>query len=436
MNKLKITRFLSLGIVTVSLYSIIGYVERVIGLHVANTFLWWTLNALFLVGFIYIAIKSRITTEKRHYRFVHLYLVWIIFNIIRGFFVAETYWDFKNLFDVSMALLLVVVVYTANNLNYIQTIFRAYFKYAIPVFFLTFLLYSPGAYGFYLVPVSFMMLFFPLLSNRNKIIISLFTLLVMTVDLGARSNVIKFGVPVMLLSIYYFRRVINLKILETLRKILFVFPMLFFALGASGVFNIFNMDDYIRGNYYYSSKISDGDREKISLKTDTRTFIYEEVFNTAKVYNTWWFGRSPARGNITTQFADTDLNKRGERYANEATIPNVFTWMGVVGVALYLLVFYRASYLAINKSNNTFAKILGIYIAFRWVYAWVEDVNNFSINYFVLWIMIGLCFSEFFRKMNNREMTIWVRGIFDIRYVEYDLLKKRLKKKECTKLNQ
>jgi len=31
--------------------------------------------------------------------------------------------------------------------------------------------------------------------------------------------------------------------------------------------------------------------------------------------------------------------------------------------------------------------------------------------------MIGLCFSYSFRNMTDNEVIVWVRGVFDIRYV-------------------
>jgi hypothetical protein len=76
------------------------------------------------------------------------------------------------------------------------------------------------------------------------------------------------------------------------------------------------------------------------------------------------------------------------------------------------MVFYRATYLAINRSNNIFIKTLGLFIAFRWIYAWVEDVNTFTLSYTFLWLMIGMCFSRSFRAMSNKEFESWVHGIF------------------------
>ena len=72
--------------------------------------------------------------------------------------------------------------------------------------------------------------------------------------------------------------------------------------------------------------------------------------------------------------------------------------------------------------------MLGIYVAFRWLYSWIEDVNDFSLNYFMLMIMLGLCFSESFRNMSNKDVVIWVRGMFDVRYIRLQqyLFKKKV----------
>ena len=120
------------------------------------------------------------------------------------------------------------------------------------------------------------------------------------------------------------------------------------------------------------------------------------------------------------------MNGRGERLGSEVSILNVFTWTGLIGVVLYFLIFYQASYLAINQSNNIFSQLLGLFIAFRWAYAWVEDFNNFNLFYFMLWLMIGLCFSIAFRKMSNSEVERWIRSVFQPR---------RKSKKHIVKVN-
>jgi hypothetical protein len=192
-------------------------------------------------------------------------------------------------------------------------------------------------------------------------------------------------------------------------------------LGVLGTFNIFNPNGDKHKAVIDKKRDFNGNLIEDDLMADTRTFLYVDVLATANKYNTWVFGRSPARGNISDAFGEADMNKRNERNSNEVSILNYFTWLGIVGVLLIFILFYQASYLAVNQSNNIFSKIIGLFIAFRWSYGWVEDINNFYIQYLFLWLFIGFCFSESFRQMTNAEMKYWVRSIFE--------KKRRIKKK-------
>jgi len=196
----------------------------------------------------------------------------------------------------------------------------------------------------------------------------------------------------------------------------------------TNVFNVFNIGDYVKGDYTVSDDKNHGD-----LKTDTRTGLYVEVLTSAIKYDYILLGRTPARGNESKIFgaeiAKLTNSKNLERYRNEACILNVFTWTGFLGVLLYFMIFVKATYLSTYKSNNFFVKIVGLYIAFRWLYAWVEDFREFDLSTFFVWICLGMCFSESFRKSNDKEIYYWVQGFFDKRYrivyIKSQLLKKR-----------
>ena len=103
--------------------------------------------------------------------------------------------------------------------------------------------------------------------------------------------------------------------------------------------------------------------------------------------------------------------RQGERYGTEVSILNIFLHTGLIGVLLYFLIFCYASYLAICKSRNIYIKLIGIFIAFRWCYGWVEDFNQFDINYAMLWLFIAMCFSTQFRMMTNRQFRVWLSSI-------------------------
>jgi len=334
---------------------------------------------------------------------------------VHGILIAENYWDWKNLIAHAMALFIPIVAYAATNHNLMQYMLRFYITYTLPLFLVFAFMVTPDAYGFYLVPISFLMLFFPVLTTRWKLGLLAITLFVITADLGARSNVIKFIVPVLFSLIYYGRIFISKTLLEQLRKLLFIAPVLLFSLAVTDTFNIFKMQDYIDTEYSIVGVNADGEAMDDNLKADTRTFLYVENLYSAEKHDYWVMGRSPARGYDSLWFGADDPTGRWERAGCEVAILNIFTWTGIVGVLLYLMVFYRASYLAINYSNNTFSQILGLFVAFRWMYAWVEDINYFTLTTVFLWMLIGLCYSKSFRAMNNKEVTSWVQGIFNIK---------------------
>lgn len=391
-----------------------------------NTTLIWIISIFILIVLFFSKRYFLDEVNKKHTLIITYYLVWTFICIVRGMFVAEGYWEWKGLITNVMGLLLPLVAYSSTNKVVVQTMLLYYIKYALPLFFILIFLIQTDAFGFYLMPISFLLLFLPALSNRKRVILLLIAAIVISSDLSARSNVIKFGVPIMLLSIYYMRDKITSKLLESARLVFIIAPVLFFILAVTGVFNVFNMNEYL-GERTVMGTDNEGKRVEQDMAVDTRTFIYVEVLESAARNDYWIFGRTPARGNDSVAFgAETfELTKRYERLANEVGIANVFTWMGIVGVILYFFIFFRASFLAVNRSRNIFAKMIGIFVAFRWMYSWIEDINNFTLNYFMLWIIIGLCFSHSFRSMTDYEVTIWIRGIFDHRYLNFETYLKR-----------
>lgn len=422
-----ISRFIPVTILFVTIYSIIVYSRPDFPVlsKLDITSLWWFLIFFILGVFIFSRYYFFDKENESNISFVKFYLVWNIICIIRGVFVVEMYWDWKALITNAMALILPILAYSATNIKIVQSTLSFYVKYLLPLFVIFIVLIRPDAYGFYLVPISFLALFIPALTKRQKIVLLIFTAIVLISDLAARSNVVKFGVPLIILSIYYFKSNLSVKLLEKVRIIIFILPLILFILAVTNVFNVFKINEYLKGEYTVVGTDNEGNRVELEVTNDTRTFIYTEVITSAVKYNYWLFGRTPARGNESFTFGvmEYELTRRFERLSNEVGILNVFTWTGIIGVILYLLVFFKASYLAVNKSNNIYAVMLGVFIAFRWFYAWIEDINSFTLNYFMLWIMIGLCFSKSFRSMTNKEVTIWVRGIFDSRYLNFQYFK-------------
>ena len=384
-------------------------------LQIGNETFWWLVQIIFI--YLLFKLKNKITspTIETNFLYIKLYIFWSIICIVRGVFVAQNYWEWKMLISTSYFLLLPLIVYLANSHRSIQIIVKTWFSYGLFIF----ILFSPflwgDAVGKFLIPLSFLLLFYPVLNLRWKLIVIAFSVFVVTFDITARSNVIKFVIPLLIGILYYVRNMLSNKILNATRLLFLFIPIGLMFLAFSGVFNVFKLDEYL-GKQTTKTKLISGEVTEENLTADTRTFLYIEVIESALRNNYIFFGRTPARGNDSKSFGD--FNKKTlhtgkqERFSNEVSILNIFTWLGIVGVALYFLVFMRATYLAINKSSNIFIKLIGLNISFRWAYGFVEDFSRFDLSNIFLWIMIGMCFSESFRQMTNAQMKSWVQGIF------------------------
>ncbi len=412
-------KFIDVFLFLLTIYSISSWSRIPFG----NILLWWIMSGATLVLFVKARFRYYDLVNERHILYVKSYLIWNIICIVRGAFVAENYWEVKNLVTMGFVLLLPLAIYIATHRVLVQQIFNRYIRFVLPAFFVFFPFVGSAAYGPYLIPVSFVLLFLPLLPNKWKWVMLFFTLIVLTLALSSRSSVIKFVVPLCLSTLFYFRGFISKTTLGIARLMLLSLPIVLLVLAITGQFNVFKLDQYIKGDY--TTEHESGETE--DLTADTRTGLYVEVLASAIKNDYIWLGRTPARGNDSVLFgkeieAQTNTGKM-ERFSNEVSILNVFTWTGLIGVILYFLVFLRASYLAIYRSRSWFMKIMGLYLCFRWAYAWVEDFSRFDLSYILLWIIIGMCFSESFRQMDNAEFKYWIRGVFDIRYRKATLQK-------------
>jgi hypothetical protein len=409
-NKAVIVKYLPLALLLITINSH--------GLHtlkLGSTFFWWVIQFIVLLFFWIVKNTYTPRVHQNKLLFLRLYLGYVLISFVRGLFIASTYWDWKGLVSNTMCLLIPIAAFALGSIYLLQHIIKHYLFYTAPLFLVFCFFIGKDEFGFYLAPFSFLLLFFPLVSNKWKLILLSVSLFVIFADFGARSNVLKFIVPFLLSLIIYFRNIFVLRLFQFLRLLLLVSPFVFLILAAKFNFNIFNPNKDKHKPIIANKTDANGQKIEEDLAADTRTFIYREVIFTANKYNSWFFGRSPARGNVSETFGYLDVNRRNERLWNEVSILNYFTWIGLIGVVLIFIIFIQATNLAINHSNNIVLKIIGIFISFRWAYAWVEDINNFYIQYIYLWLFIGVCFSEPLRKMNNKEIKKWVVDIFSLK---------------------
>lgn len=386
-----------------------------------NTVVVWILQFVLLYCLWKQKVYSHIGTFTNPYCIVGLYLVWAIIGIVRGVFVAENYWEYKNLVNNSLILLFPICVYAFNSPILISRVLQTWLRYAIPAFFLFFCWVS-GLTQFYLGPIFFFICFLPLVRNTKwKYLLLIIGLALLSYDIqDQRSQFIKALFSFLIMLAVLMRKYLPDLMLRLAHALLHILPLVLLVLGLLGVFNIFSDTSEVYNGKFLSSK-ADKDGNHVDMSADTRTFIYYEVITSAINNNYVLLGRTPARGNDTESFWELadDLqsvkkveNIKHERVKNELCFLNIFTWLGLIGMLLYIGIYVTASYLGVYKSRNIYVKLIGLYVAFNFVYGWVENTTNFDILNFNYWLMISICLSTKFRKMTDRSFEKWMCRIF------------------------
>lgn len=389
----------------ISISSIVPWCSLPIG----NTSLWWALQSLILYQFL------KFKPQGYEIFPIKLFLIYLLFSAIYGaIFMAENYWDWKLLVSNFMIFSLPLTSYVISRPSVLKLILKFWFKYSWIILIILTPFLSSDAYGRYLVPFTLLALFFPVIKKKYKIYSLTAYLITITLGSDSRSDTIKFTICLLLgLSLYIPIIWKNKKIILYSYCTILILPIILFILGVTNTFNIFKIEEELGLEGKFTIENEKGNQ--YSALTDTRTFLYIEVIQSVIKNDYLLLGRSIARGYDSMSFGETIDKakgiKRGERGGCETSILNILNYFGIIGVVLYFIIFARASFLAIRKSRNIFLPVIGIYIAFRWSYAWIEDFSNFDLSYLFLWIFIGLCYSPIFRQMTNKEIVIWINQI-------------------------
>ncbi len=361
--------------------------------------------------------------NKPHLNAVSIFLGVIIITGIRSMLIAKGKEQWEFFLRYFTALLSFITVYYLDHPYIFKKINKYWFRIAplICLLWLPFMSSVGEALGYFLPLLLLYLLFIKVVPNKSKWVILSLTFLIIFICLkeGARSHVLKFGIALLLgFSLYFKYKWFYLKMIKIGRNFTLFAPIILFILGVTNIFNIFKMDEYIDGEFSYGTTNAEGEYKEASLVADTRTFLYEESILSAIKNKTVLFGRSFARG-YDSNWEARRQEKAGKIITtnevdriSEVAVINIFTWMGLLGVFLYFLIFVKATSLAIYHSNNYYIKIVGLFLSFRWMYGWVEDFQRLDISTLTLWMLLAICFSKGFRKLSDHQIEKYMRSIF------------------------
>ncbi len=292
---------------------------------------------------------------------------------------------------------------------YAKKILSFWYKYAI-LFFILFYIWVIGFTQLYLSPLLLLFCFFPLFPSRKAGTIFIAGILFCLLAGEARSQYLK-AIPALLIGILILikQTQIPYRLIKIGHCLAYLCTLVIFTFIFKGLLN----------NYWGESSPEELKAEYREDNSDTRSLIYIDAIESSINNNYMIQGRTPARGNdiiysdilFKWAYSDNYIFNKDERHKNEVMHINTYTWCGLIGLILSSLIFFKASYLAVYKSKNTYISLLGCYIAFQWSYGWIENIQQLDTFNIILWIMVGMCYSTDFRNMSNLEFKQWIRDL-------------------------
>ena len=140
---------------------------------------------------------------------------------------------------------------------------------------------------------------------------------------------------------------------------------------------------------------------------DTRTEV-EEYFYLDMNKKDWIIGR----GIEGIYYCPTGVTGDGYREVIETDYLQIILKGGLISLGLLLLIVIPAIFKGLFYSKNILSKAAAIWILLWLLALYPQTVTTFSLNYLLVWISIGICYSKRIRNIPEDS----VKNIFNIKY--------------------
>lgn len=379
---------------------------------ITSTYLSWGLAIIIIVILINYWKHSQTKIQRTANKIYVLWLAISILGFIRGIFMIDNYWTAKSLiqstFDLSLPLM--ALAFSSKNIN--SYFIKRWMIIATPLFLITMIIGgAQGASHFSYSIFLFIVFFISILPKKWAIFTGFITLYMLSFYITDRAQGLKALASIGIAIIWICRNKISTTLIQIANWGIWITTIILIVLFVTGTYNIFaESSQKDKGKYVTEVRRADGSIGIEDASADTRTAIYESVIKSAVKNDYVWFGRTPARGNDGSYFGDAiaQITGKSERLKNEVCFPNLFTWLGMVGMIAYILFYFQASRLALYKSKSRTMKILACFISFHFLLGWMEDINRWDNNNVLIWMVIGMCFSNEFRNMSDTDFKRWI----------------------------
>lgn len=143
---------------------------------------------------------------------------------------------------------------------------------------------------------------------------------------------------------------------------------------------------------------------------DTRSGV--EVWMYADMSSTDWIIGKGIKGKYYCPIVENVNDAEGAGYRDniETGYLQIILKGGIISLTLLLLMFIPAVYKGLFKSNNVLSKAAAMWVLLWIVYLYPSGGIVFTMNYLLVWVSVGICYSEKIRNLSNNTIKTYLQG--------------------------
>ncbi len=370
-------------------------------------------QAIQLISFVFLIPSAssliRFRFENSYLKFIFiLYLLWLAFILIKGYpydFGFIKYMLFNGYFGI-FAYLAPLILLFPLDLGFFKKVFTVIVILSIIYLFFDIIfikklltanhddLVSQGMVESFAknlsIPAGFLLLTFSYHSPKRRLFaIGILFITILFSILRARRTLIIISLFIIVLSYLLYLYATKGKLLIILLSLCIAFFI------ANYVTEIMNHGK----KSIFGFLIERGDE-------DTRSGV-EEYFYADMNSNEWIVGKGMQGEYFCPNIDPDDLT--GYRKMIETDYLNIILKGGVICLALLLLMAVPAIFLGLFYSRNLLSKAAAVWILLWILSLYPANVTTFTLNYLLVWISIGVCYSKVMRNITESDIKEYFR---------------------------
>ncbi len=383
--------------IILNLFSINNYIETNF-FYKPIIFYFFIYLTVFIISNYFIKHCQVIDYDKRIIAILKLFWLHSVIIIIFSIDSANNYFEYKFIFIGYVPYLFTTLcIFLISDIEKLIYFSKKYFNVYLPISIFLLILFYNSSSEFFTRGNSFLyffIIFYPFVKSKKiKLLLIFSTIASFVIEPGWRTNILRISLIWMFVILYNFK-FINSKNFLFFFKIIILIPIFYFLI--TYILKI-NLIDIFTNN-----------ADENPFFADTRSFMFSLTLEAIMENNLKLiFGYGTNASLFIESFNDySSFDRFGEvgRLNQESAFITKLYKAGILGVLIDLSLFIVAGLTSIKYSNNDFSKFIGLLCALNYLVYFVEIPIGININYFFIYMIIGLATFNSLRAKTTIEI--------------------------------